>query len=324
MIKHFAILLLLLLSRFPLVNVEVVSVLSGIFFIALDFTYVEKLPSLFRKSKRIIFFLFCLIVVFFLHYIIFEAFSFVAVINFFLRIYIAFSCYRILEGSFVKLYSDYIFFFAILSIFFFIFSGFLNFKFGLSSGRHLNLLIYNILPSHPDRNCGPFYEPGIFAIHIVMVMFLSNIYSLRKSVWWYLILVIVVLSTKSTTGYILLLIYFLYVILTHRSRFKFVLLAVLLSSFTLAWFNLPFLEDKSQAELESAVSDNGHGISWSRTGSAILDFEYIKESPLFGNGLSLQSRYRNHITHGNVDLFTGFGNGLTGFISSMGLIIFFL
>ena len=50
-----------------------------------------------------------------------EAFSFVAVINFFLRIYIAFSCYRILEGSFVKLYSDYIFFFAIFFYLFFLF-----------------------------------------------------------------------------------------------------------------------------------------------------------------------------------------------------------
>lgn len=64
--------------------------------------------------------------------------------------------------------------------------------------------IYNYLPYQKDRNCGPFWEPGLFATYLIVTYILLCVYPSKFAFLKKIIVVIAILTTKSAAGYLLL------------------------------------------------------------------------------------------------------------------------
>ena len=183
------------------------------------------------------------------------------------------------------------------------------------------------------RNCGAFWEPGVFACYInfLFVLFSNDLRGLwtnhRKK---FIVLVIGLLSTQSTTGYLVFaFIVALYFLLVLRSRWRYILIplfsvVVIYSFVRLDFLHSKILEQNSRAEMAAGEYDS------SRIGAFIFDLYYIQKRPFIGNGLSLDTQYDEHKDiiqmwkDRDVDMN---GNGLSSFTMSMGipfLIILFI
>lgn len=65
--------------------------------------------------------------------------------------------------------------------------------------------IYNYLPYQKDRNCGAFWEPGLFATHLVAAYLLTLKCSHPKATVYKAIYLLTILTTKSSAGYCLMI-----------------------------------------------------------------------------------------------------------------------
>ena len=65
--------------------------------------------------------------------------------------------------------------------------------------------IYNYLPYQKDRNCGAFWEPGLFSTHLVAAYLLTLKYAPPKIILYKIVFLLTILTTKSSAGYGLLL-----------------------------------------------------------------------------------------------------------------------
>ena len=175
------------------------------------------------------------------------------------------------------------------------------------------------------RNSGMFWEPGAFAGYIISVLLL---YIDRLDELWTqhrvktIVLLMALLTTLSTTGYIVLALLIVYFATKYIRRKK---LAIVISFFLLIAFvsvftQLDFLGAKIQDQIENAETINDLTLNYSRIGSVLFDAEYIAANPLFGNGLDNSTRFRFHTSIFDNDQLSGFGNGFTGCVASMGLI----
>ena len=178
------------------------------------------------------------------------------------------------------------------------------------------------------RNCGMFWEPGAFAGYIIATILLSV--NNLKYIWDKyrmncIVMVLALLSTTSTTGYIALAILVIYAVFSFsKSRKKaFFLIAPFVAIILAAFLNLDFLGEKVRNELIKSVEVNGLQEDVSRTGSLLVDAQYIAEKPLFGNGLAMNTRFRFHSYFSEQSL-ASFSNGFSGILASMGCIFFLL
>lgn len=108
-----------------------------------------------------------------------------------------------------------------------------------------NFYIYNLVYVHPDRNCGPFGEPGQYQCVLTSTLFFLLFYpekiNIRYKIFSIGILIATILTTQSTTGYIsfaiIVLCYFAYsCIIDHVDKrilnvFRLSILAILLFVF---------------------------------------------------------------------------------------------
>ena len=66
--------------------------------------------------------------------------------------------------------------------------------------------IFNFIVESKVRNCGPFWEPGIFASYLIISLFMELlILKRKKTILFSIIFVIALITTTSTAGYFLLL-----------------------------------------------------------------------------------------------------------------------
>ena len=86
-----------------------------------------------------------------------------------------------------------------------------------------------------------------------------------------------------------------------------------------AYFNLEFLNDKISDELERTSEMTAQDINFSRTGSMIFDWHYIRKHPIIGNGLVMSTRYADHLGYYDADDLDAFSNGFTGNIACLGI-----
>lgn len=127
------------------------------------------------------------------------------------------------------------------------------------------------------RNCGPFYEPGLFAsfVSIALIINLANekkIINLANIVY-----VLTILSTISTGGYMVLMLIVIYYVFSQESKiYKIGLIAVL--PILLPYiYDLDFVGSKMEANLASSSYK-----AYSRFGAMAYHWEKIKESPFIG------------------------------------------
>ena len=178
------------------------------------------------------------------------------------------------------------------------------------------------------RNSGMFWEPGAFAGYIIatLLLFIDRPKILwNRFRWQTLLLSVALLTTTSTTGYITFAVLLLLFILRWNSKGKrkvytYIAASLLVIIAVVAFFNVDFLGQKIQRELQMTQRQTDEDVNVSRSGSILFDLQYIVTHPLFGNGLSDNTRFRFHIgTYDKEDL-DGFGNGFSGCIASMGIL----
>lgn len=123
-----------------------------------------------------------------------------------------------------KIFINTIYVLAIVSLIGWIFSAqLLSSPYGLEfegSWKFRSFIIFNIITNIPQRNCGIFWEPGMyqgFLNFAIMIIFLKSKYT-KGDVIKVIILATTVITTFSTTGYIVL--FLLIVLLIYRILYK--------------------------------------------------------------------------------------------------------
>ena len=143
------------------------------------------------------------------------------------------------------------------------------------------------------RNCGAFWEPGMFAIFLniaLLINLLINktaLFSLKN-----IVIIIAEITTFSTTGFIVLFLIIISSLILNK-RIELVLLyipiliTILLLSYTYVW-KLDFMSEK--------ISDQVNNANYSRSsrfGAALYHFEELKESPFTGVSLGVAEREKD-------------------------------
>ncbi|MDP3844800.1 MAG: hypothetical protein Q8Q81_19905 [Oxalobacteraceae bacterium] len=281
--------------------------------------------------------------IFIIHAFEFNFFPLQSIASFYIRLLLGFILFRAIPSGTEK-YIKCLYWICVISLIFYIPSEILRILFGVSlrsffeplkfiSGdiNLLHVIVYNFDGAgEPNRNSGPFWEPGAFSGYILVAILLLSQYKNNihpKYYWKYLIIFIIsMLSTKSTTGYLLLpiaLIPHMNFELTKNSKmlgFRMLMVAsVILVGiiFSPRLLQLDFIGEKISNQYEEAVNKQ-QGWEINRFGNFIFDLQYIKERPLFGWGINEKTRYA---LHGGKAVI-GQGNGFTDGIIKFGFIGF--
>lgn len=256
----------------------------------------------------------------------------------YIRLFAAFFVVSLCDKKFTAYYSTVIYHLSIISLFFYVpsvlSSGFLNFctskiapllespfapEVSEFYERYPSIIVYNFHEVLSEfRNSGPFWEPGAFAIFIMIALIFNLI---RDKILWSkrnIILSIALLTTLSTTGFIAFFVLIMsYYFATGNIIKNIILMSILLPVGISLYFSLEFLSAKIEDNI--AIADNDKS---SRFGSGLADFKDFLGSPIIGWG-------RGAMRYGGRQ-FTFFtseqhrNNGLTGLLASYGIVIFFV
>lgn len=259
-----------------------------------------------------------------------ERYSLPAYINFLARLIFVFLVVRSVGDRFRAVYTRVMCFIAMISLPLFL-ANYAGLEFdGYHIDRYVSVFFYNYIPLERSdqgmRNCGMFWEPGAFQGYLLLIplMYISNLrefYKYNKRVCY--ILIAALLTTFSTTGYVALL---TLIVLTSlqfsRNMFvKILSIALLCFGAFYAYNNVEFLGNKINGELNNAQNIQRGEISWTRMGSAQIDWWSIQRHAIVGNGFVMEQKYP-----GLGELMNGAGNGFTGAVNTFGipLMIIFL
>ncbi|MCO5935982.1 hypothetical protein NAF17_10570 [Mucilaginibacter sp. RB4R14] len=172
-----------------------------------------------------------------------------------------------------------------------------------------NIIIYNFknYASLYNRNSGPFWEPGMFAVFINVALFFNIVISKKLINIRNIILITTIVTTFSTTGYIALIFIFLvYSIFYSNSKLSLLyVLAIVIASIYIA--NLDILKTK----ILNQYSDK---TGTSRFGATLIHYQVISEYPFTGVGDGA-SRYIADLTDAEST-----ANGLTFVFVKYGVI----
>ena len=287
-------------------------------------------------QKTLLYIIIAAFVVFLGQTIVFEWNTTKDIILFFAKILGGFYIASRLKNNIRYVYLNVIFFISIFSVFFWILwlvKIDIPFLYNYGGGDSF-LLFYCRRHGEIIRNCGAFWEPGVFACYILFLLFF---WSTDLNVLWKkhkkkcLMIVVALMSTQSTTGYvtfgIFMLFYFLFFL---KSRWKYLLFPSFLLFALILYESTAFLKEKVELQNTRAFEAKGDFDS-SRLGSFFFDLYYIEKHPFFGNGLHHEMRWADHIWLWNAwknKEIEKSGCGLSDFIASMGipfcLYLFFL
>lgn len=320
-INHILVLIILAVSRFPIIgSTEVAFIIIGSFILLneLRFGFKTILNSYALRAWFIGLGMLFLIQFLNLGYI-----SIPACINYFLKILIAFYIANKIGKDFKIYFFETMVFLSSLSLLFYTFN-LLGFNSGIEIGRHFSLILYDsfIEPGDIIRNNGPFWEPGAFAGYIILLLllFLDNKDYLLKNKVSLVIIIVALLTTYSTTGYVA---FFWLILAFNFKKLKSISVIYFLPILFLSFYylkNSEFVGAKIEEQFVESIEEGNNRILFSRFGSIVMDYNYIKKNPLTGNGLTAETRFSDHIKYFDIEELSGFGNGLSNFIASFGLL----
>lgn len=152
-----------------------------------------------------------------------------------------------------------------------------------TSNAGVSLYIY-FLPTNPYasvsgilRNCGPFFEPGLFASYISIALIISMIYNQNLFHRANVVLFLSLISTCSSAGYITMFLIILYSV--YSSKKMSIKISIIFAMLVL-WqpvMELDFMSNKIQNNYTSSSESSS-----SRFGALIYHSEKIILSPLIG------------------------------------------
>lgn len=254
-----------------------------------------------------------------------------------LRLFYAFTTLAIIGKDYLGYFIKTIYFFTLISFIFYFLSFYSGFYYFMvekicpyfttpfyrdeSFYKYApNIILFSFEKSlyQYNRNPGPFWEPGAFAIFLNLAL-LFNLIKTRKLIEKRNIVFISgIITTFSTTGFITLFITLSgFYIFTSGHKLKYIYVFVILILGISTYKAAEFMEEKI---IENYISYKE--TSSSRFGSAYLDLLDFSTSPILGWG-------RGEYRYGGIkfSLFTQEqhrNNGLTSLLVSYGLLIFIL
>jgi hypothetical protein len=164
------------------------------------------------------------------------------------------------------------------------------------------------------RNPGPFWEPGIYSIFIILALLFNLVREKKVFSSTNTLFIVSILTTVSTAGYLgLFLLLMFYLISNKASRYRWLYVTAILSAAVYLFYTLPFLSAKLEQNIQ--MSD----YTGSRFGSLAADWALFTRSPLIGWGRG-EMRYG-----GSSQLFFGQelhrNNGLASFLTQYGIFL---
>ena len=154
----------------------------------------------------------------------------------------------------------------------------------IQEGGGQNFIIYNYQVDYLNeaigfyRNCGPFWEPGMFACFLNIALFLNINYGGNK--WISLLLIITTISTFSTGGFVgFLFVIFSYFQLQSKGNTFVYVLGIIFVVFLFQYLSsLSFVGLKVLNQLDNASV----GTDASRIGAILTQEKMIEASPIIG------------------------------------------
>lgn len=251
------------------------------------------------------------------------------------RLFVAFFVVALCDKKFTDIYANVIYYLSIISIIFYVPSvtipAFRNFFINVVCKffnppftevsefyeRSPTIIIYNFHEVLAEfRNSGPFWEPGAFAIFILIALIFNLIND--KTLWSKknIILCITLFTTLSTTGFVAFFVLLMsYYFVTGNVIKNIFILAILLPVGISLYFSLEFLSAKIEDNI--AIADNDKS---SRFGSGLADILDWAKSPIIGWGRGAMRYGGRQFTFFTAEQHRN--NGLTALLASYGIVIF--
>ncbi len=130
------------------------------------------------------------------------------------------------------------------------------------------------------RNPGPFWEPGLFAVFLVLALLFNLIREQRAGSRVNIVLTLALISTFSTAGYLAFFVLIAAYYFVRQNVAQKALLGIILIPAVLGlYFSLDFLSTKIEQNIQMAGTTTS-----SRFGSALADLSDFAKSPLIGWG----------------------------------------
>ncbi len=239
--------------------------------------------------------------------------------------------YKYHKIDFIESYIKTLAFLAAVSIPFWILNQFGFYGIILGEGTKIKSMIlytsYGFIPKSNVmfRNSGMFWEPGAFAGYLILALVFIALKNRKFQIGPYTKEVVIIsfglLTTQSTTGYLI----FIFILLIHSlqtySLGKIIILPLLVLLLSLAYLNLNFMQEKIQSQLTDTAAMDENDINAGRFGALKMDLQYIKSSPIIGNGWDVKTRYRFH-PQVKEDTKIGHGNGMSNIMAIWGIPFF--
>lgn len=206
-----------------------------------------------------------------------------------------------IRNNFVDVYINTITFIAVYSLVIYIFclhpdvydylynnvadNNSLNVEKAVEEGGGRNFIIYNFQSNFINqligvsRNCGPFWEPGMFAVFLNIALFCNIFIKKNGKKIQNIILLLALISTFSTGGYIVSFLIVLFYIINHGLSLRNILLIIPLTLILIpSVLELEYIGEKTISQFEGASKGSGS----SRFGAFITQIDMIDSSPLIG------------------------------------------
>jgi hypothetical protein len=354
-IQYLIVILLVLLGNQILLGDRVAEALLIVYFIFLAPLYFSRRNSSLALSDLVIFFSFLMILA--VQSISFNFFPLRTIVGFIIRLFIAFATVRLVK-DFPRIYINVMYGICIISLCFYVpeqlfhavgrdfaslFTPLVNLvrdffmldEYGGGGAvRGATIFIYNFEDPRKllniYRNAGPFWEPGAFSGYISLALIFLGLereeYDQRFYISRFLVLTITLLTTHSTMGYLIMPI----VLSIHYRRATksavenlgwlavgILMLPLFMALLINAW-NLEFIGRKIGQQYESATAQRGLNWEYTRFGTMMVDWEYIKRRPIFGWGIHPKTKFA--LNPQDERRTKGSGNGFSGFIHRFGIL----
>ena len=180
----------------------------------------------------------------------------------------------------------------------------LNVHDAVFEGGGLNIIIYNFQTAVLLeivgflRNCGPFWEPGMYAVFLNIALAFNLFIYKSSNKWINRVLLLSLATTFSTGGYVVGLLLIILTVLLKKTNFVLKvasIAAVVIACFYIIEFD--FIGDKINMQIETATigSDN------SRFGAILTQLKMIDASPIIGGediSKYIQSGHRQTLASG--------------------------
>ncbi len=261
------------------------------------------------KSKRfdrvIVSYNLVFLALFGLHLLAYDKFILGIIVAYFMRIYFAYFTVKIIGKDIDKYIVNQIYFFSIISLIItflifinpsladFIYSNITPVfdKITLFQPNRQHFIIYTMELGYKveiPRNSGPFWEPGGFSVFLFIALTFNLIRDKKFFNKKNTIFLIALLTTQSTTAYLAFFIFVcIYILISYRSIYSFIMMPVLIFIFLNLYTNLNFMEEKVDKMYKESQKAGTEKV-YSRIVSGKINMENFYSSPIFGIGRFFQ------------------------------------